>query len=115
VEEGSLNSLISLLRKTLGEGEKPRDIIETLPKRGYRFVAPVKRLGSGGRDAGGDANMLVVLPFENLAAGERYDYFSDGLTEEMITELARLNPKRLGVIARTSAMPRAGSGTHGNV
>ena len=48
--------------------------------------------------------MLVVLPFENLTAGERYDYFSEGLTEEMITELARLSPERLGVIARTSAM-----------
>jgi TolB-like protein/tetratricopeptide (TPR) repeat protein len=46
----------------------------------------------------------VVLPFENLTAGEKYDYFSEGLTEEMITELARLSPERLGVIARTSAM-----------
>jgi TolB-like protein/Flp pilus assembly protein TadD len=104
VEEGSITSLISLLRKTFGEDAKPQDIIETLPKRGYRFVAPVKRLKAGGPDAGGYASMLVVLPFENLTAGERYDYFSDGLTEEMITELARLSPKRLGVIARTSAM-----------
>ena len=46
----------------------------------------------------------MVLPFENLTTGERYDYFSDGLTEEMITELARLSPEHLGVIARTSAM-----------
>jgi TolB-like protein len=37
--------------------------------------------------------LLVVLPFENLTIGERYDYFSDGLTEEMITELARLSPE----------------------
>src|ERR1700742_1009978 len=48
--------------------------------------------------------MLVVLPFENLTAGDRYDYFIDGLTEEMITELACLSPEHLGVIARTSAM-----------
>jgi TolB-like protein/Tfp pilus assembly protein PilF len=48
--------------------------------------------------------MLLVLPFENLTTGDRYDYFSDGLTEEMITELARFSPERLGVIARTSAM-----------
>jgi TolB-like protein/tetratricopeptide (TPR) repeat protein len=78
--------------------------IETIPKRGYRFVAPVKRLASVAHDSGVDRTMLVVLPFENLSAGERYDYFSDGLTEEMITELARLSPERLGVIARTSAM-----------
>jgi TolB-like protein/Tfp pilus assembly protein PilF len=49
--------------------------------------------------------MLVVLPFENLTQGEeKHDYFSDGLTEEMITQLARLSPEQLGVIARTSSM-----------
>jgi TolB-like protein/Tfp pilus assembly protein PilF len=104
VEEGSLTSQISLLRKALGERPKAQDFIETIPKRGYRFAATVKRLGSGAHNSGTDRNMLVVLPFENLTAGERYDYFSEGLTEEMITELARLSPERLGVIARTSAM-----------
>src|SRR6202008_26663 len=104
VEEGSLTSHISMLRKALGQGPRGPDFIETLPKRGYRFVAPVKRLESGAPDGGADRSMLVVLPFENFTAGERYDYFSDGLTEEMITELARLSPERLGVIARTSAM-----------
>jgi len=48
--------------------------------------------------------MLAVLPFENLGGGAEQEYFSDGLTEEMITRLARLHPERLGVIARTSAM-----------
>ena len=104
VEEGSLTSHISMLRKTLGEGPNGQDFIETLPKRGYRFVASVKRAASQAPDSGVDRAMLVVLPFENLTAGERYDYFSEGLTEEMITELARLSPERLGVIARTSSM-----------
>jgi len=104
VEEGSLTSHISMLRKALGNGPQGQDFIETLPKRGYRFVASVKRIGSGAADRGVDRAMLVVLPFENFTAGERYDYFSDGLTEEMITALARLSPERLGVIARTSAM-----------
>jgi TolB-like protein/Tfp pilus assembly protein PilF len=104
VEEGSLTSHISLLRKTLGEGPMGQDFIETLPKRGYRFVAPVRRVASAAPDGGVDRAMLLVLPFENFTAGERYDYFSDGLTEEMITELARLSPEHLGVIARTSAM-----------
>ena len=103
VEEGSLTSHISLLRKALGRAPKEQNFIETLPKRGYRFVASVRRLESGSAD-GGFRNMLVVLPFENLSFGEKYDYFSDGLTEEMITELARLSPDHLGVIARTSAM-----------
>jgi TolB-like protein/Tfp pilus assembly protein PilF len=104
IEEGSLSSHISLLRKTLGTDPNGQDFIETLPKRGYRFAAPVKRTGFEAPGSGVDRAMLVVLPFENLTAGERYDYFSDGLTEEMITELARLSPEHLGVIARTSAM-----------
>jgi len=45
-----------------------------------------------------------VLPFENLSGDPEQDYFSDGLTEEMITQLGHLQPQRLGVIARTSVM-----------
>ena len=47
---------------------------------------------------------ILVLPFENLSGDVEQEYFSDGLTDEMITQLGRLNPDRLGVIARTSAM-----------
>jgi serine/threonine protein kinase/tetratricopeptide (TPR) repeat protein len=48
--------------------------------------------------------MLAVLPFANLSADPEQEYFSDGLTEEMIAQLGSLQPQRLGVIARTSAM-----------
>lgn len=48
--------------------------------------------------------MLAVLPFQNLTGDPTQDYFSDGLTEEMITRLGSLDPRRLGVIARTSVM-----------
>src|SRR5215831_19485788 len=48
--------------------------------------------------------MLAVLPFENLTGDVSQDYFSDGLTEEMITQLGGLDPQHLGVIARTSVM-----------
>ena len=48
--------------------------------------------------------MLAVLPFENLTGDAGQEYFSDGLTEEMITQLGRLDPQHLGVIARTSVM-----------
>jgi TolB-like protein/Tfp pilus assembly protein PilF len=47
---------------------------------------------------------LAVLPFQNLSGDAEQDYLSDGLTEELITQLARLRPDRLAVIARTSAM-----------
>jgi len=48
--------------------------------------------------------LLAVLPFENLTGDPGQEYFSDGLTEEMITELGRLDPEHLGVIGRTSVM-----------
>lgn len=53
--------------------------------------------------------ILAVLPFENLSGNAREDYFCDGLTDEMINQLGRLVPQRLGVIARTSAMQYKGS------
>jgi TolB-like protein/DNA-binding winged helix-turn-helix (wHTH) protein/Flp pilus assembly protein TadD len=55
------------------------------------------------RAAAGKA-MLVVLPFENQSGDPAQEYFSDGLTDEMITQIGGLNPGKLGVIARTSAM-----------
>jgi len=60
----------------------------------------VRRFWPSGRER----TMLVVLPFQNLSGDPEQDYFSDGMTEEMITQLGRLDPQRLGVIARTSAM-----------
>jgi len=48
--------------------------------------------------------MLAVLPFENLTGDAGQEYFSDGLTEEMIAQLGRIDPQHMGVIARTSVM-----------
>jgi TolB-like protein/DNA-binding winged helix-turn-helix (wHTH) protein len=52
----------------------------------------------------GNKVMFVVLPFENLTGDPNQEYIADGMTEEMITQLGGLDPERLGVIARTSAM-----------
>jgi len=48
--------------------------------------------------------MLAVLPFQNLTGDPNKEYLADGLTEQTISQLARLNPEQLGVIARTSVM-----------
>jgi TolB-like protein/Tfp pilus assembly protein PilF len=48
--------------------------------------------------------MLVVVPFLNISGDRSQEYVADGMTEEMITQLSRLNPKRLGVISRTTSM-----------
>lgn len=49
--------------------------------------------------------MLAVLPFDNLTGDPSQEFFGDGLTEEMITQLGSVNHEELGVIARTSVMP----------
>lgn len=53
--------------------------------------------------------MLAVMPFANLTGDARREYFSDGMTEELISQLGSLDPDHLGVIARTSAMAYKGS------
>jgi TolB-like protein/DNA-binding winged helix-turn-helix (wHTH) protein/Tfp pilus assembly protein PilF len=63
-----------------------------LRARGSAKAAPAGRL------------MLAVLPFQNLTGDPGQEYFSDGLTEEMIAQLGNVDPQRMGVIARTSVM-----------
>jgi TolB-like protein/Tfp pilus assembly protein PilF len=63
---------------------------------------------SSARLAGAGKIRLVVLPFTNLSGDSQQDYFSAGLTDEMITQLGRLDPERLGVIAATASRLFAG-------
>ncbi|HVB36622.1 MAG TPA: winged helix-turn-helix domain-containing protein [Candidatus Acidoferrales bacterium] len=103
--EHSVNTAINKVRQALSDSpDKPR-YIETVPRVGYRFLAPVEKLAAreGGRV------ILVVLPFENLSGDPAQEYFSDGLTEETITDLSLLASERLGIIARTSAMRYKGT------
>lgn len=73
---------------------------------GYRWLLP----GAPPESATGGRIMLAVLPFEYTGSAVRNEqYFSDGLTEELITELGRLAPKELAVIARTSIMRYKGT------
>jgi serine/threonine protein kinase len=70
------------------------------------LAAGIHGLHQSARSQSADAHrrvMLAVLPFANLSNDSEQEYFSDGLTEETITDLGELNPERLGVIARTSA------------
>src|SRR6266568_4606060 len=101
--EQGLNYCIRQIRAALGEdAAKPR-YIDTYPRRGYRFLLPVVELPSSEAPSE-DRVMLAVLPLENLSKDPEQEYFADGLTDDIITELGCLSPQRLGVIARTSAM-----------
>ena len=159
--EHGLNAAVRRLRDALGDSAEMPRFVETLPRRGYRFIAPVapgdepapSRPGIG--DQGGavptpdparphrrltrawaaallasilgvsaaflwaaghrpwprassqahrPARMLVVLPFQNLTGNPDQEYLGDAMTEELIAQLGSIDPLRLGVIARTSAM-----------
>jgi len=161
--ERGLNFAVRQIRATLGDDADQPRFLETLPKRGYRFISPVQvapaeRNPAAGSDppaasqdqaavVGGSAPgsapasrlagrrilwragaaalvvagalvvthywprahansriMLAVLPVQNLTGDASQDFISDGLTEEMISQLGGFNPQQLGVIARTSSM-----------
>jgi TolB-like protein/DNA-binding winged helix-turn-helix (wHTH) protein/Tfp pilus assembly protein PilF len=157
VEESNLAQHISLLRKALQDGEEGVRYIETVPRRGYRFVAEVREIDGNGfqpdlhlaaRVAQAPAaaepathlsthrwqwfagigvvlaaglliavrslkthqdpvipapiRSLAVLPLQNLSGDTSQEYFADGMTEALITDLAKIPD--LKVISRTSVM-----------
>ena len=100
-----LNKAVNRLRDALSDSATNPRFVETVARRGYRLIVPVTGRDKVGIKADAQPRVrLAVLPFENLSPDPDQEFFSDGLTEEMISELGRLNPLRLGVIARTSAM-----------
>ena len=82
--EVALNSAVSRLRDALGDSADSPSFIETIPKRGYRFVVPIPK-----RPA------VAVMPFVNQATNANDEYFSDGLTDELIRVLSRIDGLRV--------------------
>jgi len=105
VEENNLNKNICMLRKILGETRKGQSWIETVPRVGYRFVGSVMSVESSGPAPGNHMGLppdnnhqeksVAVLYFENLSGNKEDEYFRDGITEDVITELAKINDLRL--------------------
>jgi DNA-binding winged helix-turn-helix (wHTH) protein len=73
-----LNKAMNRLREALGDPAEIPQFIETLPRRGYRFIAQVER----------KINSIVILPLENLSGDPGREYWADGLTDELITHVA---------------------------
>jgi len=107
--EHSLNAAIKRLRAALGDDADHPKFVETVPRRGYRFIAPIDRGQTGARTVSAPQTRLVVLPFSNLSEDSSQEYFADGLTEELIAQLGPLCRGRVGVIARWSSMVFKGS------
>jgi TolB-like protein/Flp pilus assembly protein TadD len=107
VEENNLNKNISHLRKALGECPSGLSYIETVPRVGYRFAAQVEQVSAAGptliisHDAPPAATArprrksVAVLYFENLSGDCEDEYFRDGMTEDVITELEKIRELRL--------------------
>lgn len=140
--DDNLNTTIKRVREALGDSATSPRFVETVPRRGYRFLGPVEVLESpavvpaptrfrmsvgwlalaaiavgvvcvaawllltrrhvNAKAPATSKIRLAVLPFLNLSGDANQDYISDGMTEELIAQLGRMAPGRLGVIARTS-------------
>jgi TolB-like protein len=100
VEESNLTVQIAALRRAFGTASGGDGWIETMPRRGYRFVGPVVATEAASL-ALPEKPSLVVLPFQNMTGDAEQEYFVDGMVEEITTAIARL--PWLFVIARNSA------------
>jgi TolB-like protein/DNA-binding winged helix-turn-helix (wHTH) protein/Tfp pilus assembly protein PilF len=152
----SLHNAIARLREALGDSAETPRYIETLPRRGYRFIAPVDgvdvqsagrstqseqpgaapvdlalpksrtllattiftlvvvatafwltRTGTHHTNAAPRLNSIAVLPLENLSGNPSEEFFVDGMTDQLITDLAQVGSLR--VISRTSVMRYKGT------
>jgi TolB-like protein/Tfp pilus assembly protein PilF len=93
VEENALTRNISVLRKALGDTGDPPAYIETIARRGYRFVAPVRKAQAGAPEAAPALTAqpaLAVLPFRSVDEDASQAYFADGMTQVLVTRLANL-------------------------
>ena len=108
VEENNITVSMSMLRKILGENKLKPQFIETVPRRGYRFVAEVIELSAEQTTTGriqssakftesGEApvDSLAVLPTRSEEKDPNVEYLSDGITESIIDLLSRI-PKQHG-------------------
>ena len=152
--EHSMNSAIKKLRAALSDSPENSRYVETIPKLGYRFIAPVEEVAKEARtrrerngqategaaraswsrrlavlvptlaltiglvvwqmqsvsrraSAGGPLRSIAVLPLANLSGDASQEYFSDGITDQLITNLAKVGSLR--VISRTSVMRYKGT------
>lgn len=110
VEDSNLTVQISAIRRVLEESAGAACWIETLPRRGYRYVGPAVEPDAPDQASGSpDSQALTfpakpsvaVLPFVNLSAAAEDDYFAEGMVDDIVTGLSRIN--WLFVIAQNSS------------
>jgi TolB-like protein/cytochrome c-type biogenesis protein CcmH/NrfG len=125
VSESTLTSRINAARKAVGDSGTSQALIRTIARKGFRFVGTVQtRLGgatvaepAAGRDSETQATLalpdrpaIAVLPFTNMSGDREQDYFSDGISEDIVTALSKL--RWFFVIARNSSFVYKGRAVH---
>jgi TolB-like protein/cytochrome c-type biogenesis protein CcmH/NrfG len=126
VSESTLTSRINAARKAVGDTGKDQAVIRTIARKGFRFVGDVHVQGTGPARSRGpldqpgepppsplpalDRTAIAVLPFANLSGEPEQEYFSDGISEDIITALSKL--RWFYVIARNSSFIYKGKSVH---
>ena len=126
VSDSTLDSRINAARNAVGDNGKEQKLIRTIPRKGLRFVGAVN--GAIGRRSAGscragrrpnrhnralplpDRPAIAVLPFDNMSGDQEQEYFSDGISEDIITALSKL--RWFFVIARNSSFTYKGKAVH---
>ena len=99
--DNGLNTAINKIREALGDSAENPRFIETLSKRGYRFMGTVEQPKTAPPPVPAVADSIAVLPFVNLSSDRENEFFADGISEEIINALAQI--EQLRVVARSSA------------
>jgi TolB-like protein/Tfp pilus assembly protein PilF len=128
VSESTLTSRINAVRKAVGDNGKDQRLIRTVARKGFRFVGPVEIKANGADHANAaapsekardvpqpmlpmpDRPAIAVLPFVNMSGEPEQEYFSDGISEDIITALSKL--RWFFVIARNSSFTYKGKATN---
>jgi TolB-like protein/Tfp pilus assembly protein PilF len=111
VSESTLTSRINAVRKAVGDSGEDQKLIRTIARKGLRFVADVRTEWNAAGPARTeparaalplpDRPAIAVLPFTNMSGDPEQEYFSDGISEDIITALSKL--RWFFVIARNSS------------
>jgi TolB-like protein len=125
VSDSTLTSRINAARKAVGDSGENQTLIRTIQRKGLRFVGEIREQRNGGEPvhaaapAGApepqvlplpDRPAIAVLPFLNMSGEPEQEYFSDGISEDIITALSKL--RWFFVIARNSSFVYKGKAVH---
>jgi TolB-like protein len=126
VSESTLTSRINAARKALGDSGEKQELIRTIARKGLRFVGEVRPRSTDIEPAdasalpsdqvresftpASDRPAIAVLPFTNMSGDPEQEYFSDGISEDIITALSKL--RWFFVIARNSSFVYKGKAVH---